>query len=291
MFVSMQALTFGGLVIPNAKPVLLDSFVVPGFLQTSLGVDAKGLFTTLEDTAPWTDPSNADFKYRGNELARRKAFLISSTDPIPKMDEEPSMLLWYGYPGGQYAALRHYRDMRTVPALDNFVERLKRDMIYNDQAVSVNHAILTCYRGADDNIGFHSDKPQNIRPGTPIISLSLGEKREFHFGTADPEDNKKTVTTHRFVLQSGDLFILGPRTNAAYRHAIVPVHQEKLIERDPEVDVGSRISIVLRDIATTITRENARKRAKRTEKARQLRNFAKSASKVKAKKGGRRNKQ
>ncbi len=73
---------------------------------------------------------------------------------------------------------------------------------------------------------------------TPIISLSLGEVREFHIGRPDPKDVKKTITTNRFVLRPGDLFILGPRTNAAYRHSIVPVHQERLIQREPEVEVA-----------------------------------------------------
>jgi hypothetical protein len=126
---------------------------------------------------------------------------------------------------------------------------------------------------------------QDIRPNTPIISLSLGEEREFHIGRPDPKDAKKTITTHRFVLRPGDLFILGPKTNAAYRHSIVPVHQERLIRRTADAEVGPRISIVLRDIRSKITREEARKRAARTERNRQIR---KTAGKVKVARRGRR---
>jgi alkylated DNA repair dioxygenase AlkB len=117
--------------------------------------------------------------------------------------------------------------VRTVPQLDAILGALMERLGYKDCAVVLNHAILTCYRGANDNIGFHSDKTRDIALGSPIISLSLGETREFHFGQPDPANPKmQTITTHRFVLKSGDLFILGPQTNAAYRHAIVPVEGE-----------------------------------------------------------------
>ena len=143
--------------------------------------------------------------------------------------------------------------------------------------MSVNHAILTCYRGADDNISFHSDKVRDITPESPIISVSLGEKREFHFGIPNPTNARKTVPTHQFVLNSGDCFVLGPRTNQAYRHSIVPVSREKIIKRDPMAEVGPRISIVLRNISNKVTRHEARKKATRTEKARAKRIALKQA--------------
>ncbi len=57
------------------------------------------------------------------------------------------------------------------------------------------------------------------------------------------------------MLKPGDLFILGWRTNLHYQHSIVPVNEERQIQREPGVDVGPRISLVFRNIATTITRE------------------------------------
>jgi hypothetical protein len=53
------------------------------------------------------------------------------------------------------------------------------------------------------------------------------------------------------VLRPGDLFILA---NAAYQHSIVPVKQERQIQREPNAHVGPRISLVMRDIATTQSR-------------------------------------
>ena len=266
----ITSVTFRGVEIPNMKHALSDSFIVPGFIQTTFGLDPVVLYSDLIATAPWTNPSNDDFKYRGHELARQKGFLVKSTDAEPLINEEPTWLRHYGYPGFQYGSMRSYRDVRTVPVLHNIMEALCQHLVYNDCGVELNHAILTCYRGADDNIGFHSDKMRDITPNTPIISLSLGETREFHFGQADPKDKALTITTHKFVLGSGDLFILGPKTNAAYKHAIVPVDQEQVIRRDPRVKVGPRISIVLRDIATTISRDDARKKAAKTAEKRLL---------------------
>jgi alkylated DNA repair dioxygenase AlkB len=210
----------------------------------------------------------------------------------------------YSYPGFQHGSMRSYRDVRTVPQLHNMVMTLEERLCYFGLHVEINHLILTRYRGADDQIGYHSDKMKDIQRGTPIVSLSLGETREFHFGTAHPEDKMDTITTHRFVLKSGDLFILGPKTNAAYRHAIVQVEQEKLIKRAKNYEVKPRISIVFRKITTMITRKEARERAAKTVLNRKVRDqekkhkqkekekeklaVPKTAGKTKAKKGGRR---
>ena len=239
--------------------------------------DPAELYKTLWKSAPWNDPAAADFRLRGHELKRQKAYLINSDDPEPCLDQEPSILLFYRFPGAQYGSLKAYRDLRNVPELNNIVADFNKNLLFDDKAVSINHAILTCYRGADDNISFHSDKVRDITPESPIISLSLGEKREFHFGIPNPINARKTVPTHQFVLNSGDCFILGPRTNQAYRHSIVPVSREKIIKRDPMAEVGPRISIVLRNISNEITRHEARKKAIKTGKARTKRHALKRA--------------
>jgi alkylated DNA repair dioxygenase AlkB len=295
----LPLVTWNGAAIPNIKHALSDSYIIPGFSSIYLGLEPSKLFGALQDTAPWTDPEDPDFMYRGRELARQKAFLTVSDDLVPRLDMEPSVMPRYGYPGFQHGSMRAYRDVRTVPQLHNMVETFQERLCYFGLPVEINHLILTRYRGAEDNIGYHSDKMKDIQRGTPIISLSLGEEREFHFGTPDPANPKmQTITTHRFVLKSGDLFILGPQTNAAYRHAVVPVDQEVIIKRAKNAEVKPRISIVLRDIHTMITREEARKRAAKTEEARKIRDqekkhkqllaVPKPARKTKTKKGGRR---
>ena len=268
--------TLDGKAVPGIEHVVSDSFVVRSFLQTALQVDVTTLYNTLNKDAFWTDPSNPDFMYRGRELARQKAFLVKEMgdddDGVVSMDVEPSVMPIYRYPGFQYGSMQHYRDMRTLPEVDNLVEEVCNRSLFAGKPVKVNHVILTKYRGADDNIGFHSDKTRDMTPGSPILSLSFGESREFHLGTPDPSDPKmSTITTHRIVLNPGDLFILGPKTNESHRHSIVPVADEKLITRENDVIVGSRISMVLRDIKSVMSREEARKRALKTQGLRKLR--------------------
>ena len=150
--------------------------------------------------------------------------------------------------------MQHYRPVQRVPLIYDLMQRMERHLLCGDRPVSFNHVIATLYRNGNDEIGLHSDKMQDIRPDTPIVSLSMGEQREFVVG---PE---------RIVLHSGDIFVLGPRTNAAHKHAIVTVADEQKLQRAPGAQVGPRISLVLRDIATTISREDASERAERSQK-------------------------
>jgi hypothetical protein len=64
---------------------------------------------------------------------------------------------------------------------------------------------------------------------------------------------KDGVEQQRVVLEDGDLFVLGPRTNASLKHAVLPVKDEQIIERHGTA-VEPRISIVLRDIKTQLSR-------------------------------------
>jgi hypothetical protein len=55
------------------------------------------------------------------------------------------------------------------------------------------------------------------------------------------------------VLEDGDLFVLGPRTNARLKHAVLPVKHEQIIERHGAA-VMPRIRVVMRDIKTQLSR-------------------------------------
>jgi alkylated DNA repair dioxygenase AlkB len=250
---ALAALTYGGEPVTSAVPLLQDSFYVPRGLQTLCAMDPVQLYHDVEQHAHWTDPANPEMRYRGHELRRQKAFFNDCCD-ADALDTPPHVLRKYSYPGFQYASMQHYRPVQCVPLMHDVVQGLQRHLVYCGAPVVFNHVIATLYRDGSDEIGLHSDKTQDIRPNTSIVSVSLGEEREFVVG---PE---------RIVLQSGDIFVLGPRTNAAHKHAIVTVADEKKLQRVPGVQVGPRISLVLRDIATSITREDASERASRSQK-------------------------
>ncbi len=262
-----MSLHFRNAPIAGAIRVMEDSFYVPEFAQTLIGFNPAALLASINASAPWTDPSDRSFKYRGNELQRQKAFLVRADDAV-HFDEPPAMLHKYAYPGWQYASMESYRPLQAVPDVQRMANELQQHLTFNDALVVINHAILTRYRDSGDSIGFHSDKMHDITPNSAIISLSLGESREFHIGKPNPDDRKKTIFERAIVLGPGDLFVLGPRTNELHRHAIVPVKDETLIRRARGHVVQPRISIVFRDIATQITRTTMRTKAATAARAR-----------------------
>ena len=149
-----------------------------------------------------------------------------------------------------------YKDSAEVPVIDHLFDHLNNDFKIAGSPFKLNHCIATCYRDEEDNIGFHSDKIRDIRPGTPIISLSFGEKREFHIR------RKSDGTVQPLILEDGDLFVLGALTNELFEHSVVPVADEKLIKRHEPVK--PRISLVFRDISTTLTMETVREKVAKT---------------------------
>lgn len=229
-----------------------DCYHVKRFVQRELGMNPDTVHDAILATAPWTDPAHPDLLYRGHELRRQKAFW-NRAGLTADINAPPDLLYRYRYPGAQFGSLLFYRPLAHTPIVHQLTTALQAHV-----HPGINHVIATHYRNGDDEIGFHSDKIKDIRPDTPIISLSFGETRELHMMKLDGTDR----TVH--VLEPGDLFILGWRTNMARKHAIVPVADEVAIERDPNVPIGSRISLVFRDIKTTIPLATARQKAQVT---------------------------
>jgi hypothetical protein len=61
------------------------------------------------------------------------------------------------------------------------------------------------------------------------------------------------VEQQRLVQEDGDLFVLGPVTNAALKHAVLPVKDERIVQRNGAA-ARPRISIAMRDIKTELSR-------------------------------------
>jgi alkylated DNA repair dioxygenase AlkB len=135
-------------------------------------------------------------------------------------------------------------------------------MLINDEPAVFNHIIGTLYVEQKDKIGAHSDKMKDIRADSDIISLSLGAAREFVLTSMDGNEKQ------RVVLEDGDLFVLGPRTNASLKHAVLPVKDEQIIERHGAA-VEPRISIVLRDIETQLSKAQVMAKIAQSERSKQ----------------------
>jgi alkylated DNA repair dioxygenase AlkB len=218
----------------QAVPNTPDSYIHKSYLQLQ-GTDTVALMQYMLQTAPWNDRSNPALMMRGHKLKRTKFFAFAHDDS--------NLFLKYGYTGFQWFSLKLYKRWSSMPVLK---EALQGICIKGKPAV-FNHIIGTLYTEQKDEIGAHHDKMLDIRAGSDIISLSLGDAREFVLTSEDGDEK------HRVVLEDGDLFVLGPLTNAQLKHAVLPVKDEQIIERHGAA-IEPRISIVLRDIKTQLSR-------------------------------------
>jgi alkylated DNA repair dioxygenase AlkB len=207
---------------------------------------------SLLQRAPWNQRADPSMMMRGHQLKRTKFFLFAN--------EDPNLFFKYGYTGFQWASLKLYK-RSPIPVLKETLQGIE----INGKSAVFNH-IGTMYLDQKDEIGAHHDKMTDIRPGSDIISLSLGV-REFVLTSGSG------VEQQQVVLEDGDLFMLGPATNAALKHAVLPVKNEPIIKRNGAA-ARPRISLVLRDIKTQLSRaqvaakiaqsERSKKRSRQT---------------------------
>lgn len=260
---TQRLMLFRNAPITDAQPYYSDSFYVPMFVQRYLALDPEDCMRRIRDGAAWTDPADPDFKYRGHELPRQKAFWTrvddnGQQDAALRLDAPPDPLRKYRYPGFQYGSMLSYRPLQAVPLVQQLTDALQDDLVLNGARIHVNHVIGTRYRDGDDYISFHADKVDDMTEGAPILSLSFGETRELHVIRSDSPDKPDV-----FKLGPGDLFVLGYQTNLTHKHAIMPVTREQKVE--------PRISLVFRNIRTVVPLAEVRAKAAKTRAIRENR--------------------
>lgn len=111
---------------------------------------------------------------------------------------------WYRY-GGNYVP--------TVHSWTATLEKL-RDKVHQKTGQKCNHAVANRYCNGTDHIGYHHDKVRDFVDGSSVCTISLGTSRRFLL------KNIKTDQIIEIVLKPGSLFILGPKTNAEWKHSI-----------------------------------------------------------------------
>jgi len=198
--------------------VVSDSIYHPRLLQ-EFGIVPSELLASIAKVVDFIPREQPEMKYRGHSLKRDKFFLIRSEI---NAEGEPLTFYKYSYPGFQYASLLHYRAFSTIPGFDALVTRLEQRL-----GCTFNHAIGTRYSKPDDEIGYHADKMLDITPGTPIVSISFLDVREFHLRPLK-STNPATVIQ---VLLDGDVFELGSITNETMEHSVPPVAREQVLKK------------------------------------------------------------
>jgi 2OG-Fe(II) oxygenase superfamily len=102
----------------------------------------------------------------------------------------------------------------------------------------LRQAIITSYPSGEYNIGWHSDKKTSIAPNSIIFDVSLGSERTFLLR------DKATGAEESIRMASGSAIALTTAGNELYEHAVLP-----------EPGAGPRVSVVFRNIATTMSRD------------------------------------
>ncbi len=248
---------FGG----KWKAVCGDTYLVKNFVS-ECGWDPDDLLAEVRGM----DYVARDFPgimYRGNELNREKFFLYDRlTCPVG--------IPWYGYPGGTYVnAITNTLPMTEERCPLNL--RLLREIQALPGAEATNHCIGTGYTKPNDNIGAHSDKKQDMKPGAPIFIISLGNNRPLVMRHKETEEVVTLYPEH------GDAVILGWGTNLEWTHEVPVKERPKgLSDEEWAATIDPRYSLVFRTISTILSPEVQEKKLRETAASKVKRQEAKA---------------
>lgn len=113
------------------------------------------------------------------------------------------------------------------PPLKALIERVNKEL-----GTNFNSVLLNWYPANNTRVGinFHQDNEPEIKRGSPVLSISLGESTEFVLKAID---NSELITVE---LKDGDVFLMGTNSQLNYLHSI----PYKVMKKD-------RISLTLRE--------------------------------------------
>lgn len=138
----------------------------------------------------------------------------------------PRLQAWYADPGIRYSYSNNLLITQTwiEPLLS-----MKQD-IEKITAQHFNAVLLTYYRNGLDHVGWHADDEEELGDAPVIASLSLGEKRQFHFR------HKTNKIKDGISLDNGDLLVMHPNFQDQWQHC-API--EKDVEK-PRINLTFR---------------------------------------------------
>ncbi|KAI5868533.1 hypothetical protein GGS23DRAFT_35089 [Durotheca rogersii] len=170
----------------------------------------------------------------------------------------------YFYNGARLTDIRHITPQlsRVRPRVEEAVNREIQNRIrtrypggeklrYQSPGLwSPNCAMVNCYDGPQQNVGYHSDQLTYLGPRAVIGSLSLGVTREFRVRRAVPKDSDNDETDDpdaegqiSIHLPHNSLLVMHAEMQEEWKHCIAPA---QTIEPHP-IAGNRRINITYRD--------------------------------------------
>lgn len=181
---------------------LIKGFIDPMF--------ANQIFKKMVDELPWQQPK---IKIFGKSVAiPRLQVLVAASDVNQS----------YQYSG-----------IDMCPIFFSGIMQELKIMVEGRMGMNFNTALVNYYRNGNDSVSWHSDDESLLGEHPVIVSLSLGSSRHFHF-----RKKSNHLEKVKYILENGDLFIMGPNVQDSYHHAIL---KEKNVG-------GGRINITFRNV-------------------------------------------
>ncbi len=106
-----------------------------------------------------------------------------------------------------------------------------KEKVTKEVGSDFNSVLFNYYANGKDQINWHSDKEESLGENPVIACVNLGASRKFWYRAKTPNSEKKF-----FLLEDGDLLVMGEHCQKNYMHAIL---QEKAIKTE-------RISLTFR---------------------------------------------
>ncbi|CAH1971931.1 unnamed protein product [Acanthoscelides obtectus] len=87
-----------------------------------------------------------------------------------------------------------------------------------------NFVLINRYRNGKDHIGEHRDAEKDLDRNSPIVSISLGQQRNFilKHGESRGKNKSKSIRPVKLALEHGSILLMNPPTNEIWYHSLPP---------------------------------------------------------------------
>jgi alpha-ketoglutarate-dependent dioxygenase alkB family protein 2 len=150
-----------------------------------------------------------------SDILKEVDFLSDEESAIVMMGKKiniPRKQCGYGDKGADYKFSGVKVEGKTwsdVPILNTI-----KEYIHEKLNIPVNFVLVNFYQNGDNYIGYHSDDEKDLNGKYPIISVSLGEERDFLL------KNKSTGKIHKQVLHNNSCLLMIPPCQQLYKHSL-----------------------------------------------------------------------